>query len=163
MNGSTENRTPGASEKPGRQEISLKLPVARSMIPLVKRIVDDILNNRKELALLTPEQDRLFRHRRDLSWPERARRYRLQEEVTAIERRIEEALAELASLGVQLIDGEQGRVGFQTIVNGRAAFFSWQPGDEGIDFWHFPEEMTRHAIPTSWSKAPAGKRSTKKA
>src|SRR5438874_12645796 len=102
MNGSTENRAHGASEKPGRRETPLNLPTARSMLPLVERILGDILHDQKNLDKLLPEQNQLDRHRRDLSWPERARRYRLQDEVAGTERHLQDALAELASLGLQL-------------------------------------------------------------
>jgi hypothetical protein len=153
MNGSTENRTPGASEKPGRKETSLNLATARSMLPLVQRIVDDILRDRNQLAQLMPEQNRLDRYRRDLGWPERARRYQVREEVTLTERRLEESFTELASLGLQLLDDNEGRVGFPTIVNGRRAFFSWKPGDEGIGYWQFPDDTIRRAIPASWTKS----------
>jgi hypothetical protein len=153
MNGSTENRAHGASEKPGRRETTLSLATAASMLPLVRRILDDILHDQKHLAGLLPEQNRLDRHRRDLSWPERARRYQIQAEVSGTEQHLQESLSELAGLGLQLLDGDEGRVGFPTIVNGRRAFFSWQPGDEGIDYWQFPDETTRRSVPASWRKA----------
>jgi hypothetical protein len=153
MNESTENRLPGASEKPGPRETTLSLTTAQSMLPLVRRIVDDILQDQKNLARLMPERNRLDRQRRDLSWPERARRYQIQEEVAGCERHLEEALAELANLGLQLLDGDEGRVGFPTVVNGRRAFFSWQPNDDGIVFWQFPDEARRRKVPASWTKA----------
>ena len=153
MNGSTENRAHGASEKPGRRETTLNLPTSRSMLPLVERIVGDILSAQKSLEQLLPQQNQLERHRRELSWPERSRRYRLQDEIAGTEKHLQDALAELATLGLQLLDGEIGRVGFPTIVNGRRAFFSWQPGDDGIQFWQFPEESTRRPVPATWNKS----------
>jgi hypothetical protein len=153
MNGSTENRAPGASEKPGRRETTLNLATARRMLPLVQRIVNDILVNQEQLARLMPEQNRLDRQRRQLTWPERARRYQVREEVALTERHLEEALAELAGLGLQVLEGEHHRVGFPTIVNGRPAFFCWQPGDEGIGYWQFPDEAVRRTIPASWTKS----------
>jgi hypothetical protein len=152
MNGSAENRASGASEKPERRENNLKLATARSMLPLVERIVGDILQSQVRLTQLMPEQDRLDRRRRELDWPDRARRYQVHEEISEAERRHAEALAELASLGLQLVDSDAGRVGFPTIVNGRRAFFSWQPGDDGIAHWQFPDEAVRRAIPASWNK-----------
>jgi hypothetical protein len=123
------------------------------MLPLVRRILDDILHDQKQLAGLLPEQNRLDRHRRDLSWPERARRYQIQAEVSSAEQHLQESLSELAGLGLQLLDADEGRVGFPTIVNGRRAFFSWQPRDERIDYWQFPDETTRRAVPVSWRKS----------
>ena len=51
-----------------------------------------------------------------------------------MEARLQEARTELDDLGVALVDGEAGQVGFPTIVNNRRAFFSWRADDEGIDF-----------------------------
>jgi hypothetical protein len=73
--------------------------------------------------------------------------------VSAAEQHLHESLSELAGLGLQLLDADEGRVGFPTIVNGRRAFFSWQPGDERIDYWQFPDETTRRAVPVSWRKS----------
>src|SRR5437667_10619403 len=101
MNGSTENRASGASEKPGRRETNLNLATARSMLPLVQHIIDDILQSQNRLTQLMPEQDRLDRRRRELNWPDRARRYQVRDEVADTERHLEGALAELASLGLQ--------------------------------------------------------------
>jgi hypothetical protein len=127
------------------------------MLPLVRRIVDDILQDQGQLTRLMPEQNRLERHRRELGWPERARRYQIQEEVAGTERRLEASFAELASLGLQLLDADVGRVGFPTIVNGRRAFFCWQPGDDAIGHWQFLDDTVRRTIPSSWTK-PSGVR-----
>lgn len=153
MNGSTENMAHGSFEKPGRQATLLNLATARKMVPLVQRIVEDVLRSQQTIATLLPERSRLDRHRRDLSWPERARRYRLQEEMAAAERQRDEAVAELAHLGLALVDPAEGRVGFPTVVNSRPAYFSWCPGEVAIHFWHFPGESVRRPIPASWAKS----------
>jgi hypothetical protein len=153
MNGSTENAAHGAFEKPGRRETLLNLATAQRMLSLVQRIVADILRNHRRLAQLLPEQTRLHRQRRTLTWPERSRRYQVQEEVAAAEREVQDAVAELGNLGVALLDADEGRVGFPTVVNGRRAFFSWRHGEKGVRFWHFPEEAVRQPIPAAWEKS----------
>jgi hypothetical protein len=122
------------------------------MLPLVKQIVDDLLTNQKHLAGLHLEQERLDRQKRDLSWPERSRRYEVQEQVAAGDKNLQSALAELTSLGLVLVDLAVGRIGFPTVVNSRRAFFSWQHGEGDITHWHLPEEEERHTIPASWAK-----------
>ena len=72
--------------------------------------------------------------------------------MAAEESNLLEAMAELEVLGVALVDPETGRVGFPTIVNERPAFFSWQPGEETLKYWHFGSELVRRAIPASWAK-----------
>ena len=153
MNGSTENRAQGASEKPGRRPTVLNLATARRMLPLVQRVVSDVVHSWRRLAQLRPEQNRLDRQRRTLAWPERCRRYQIREDVADAERVLQGALAELTSLAVVLLDPVLGQVGFPTVVNNRQAFFSWQLGEEALNHWHFPEETVRRPIPATWAKA----------
>jgi hypothetical protein len=150
MNGSRGNKAFDASEKPDRGEVFLSLGTAQRMLPLVQRIVEDILTNQKTLDSLMPEQERLCRQRRQLAWPERQRRYGLQEEITRAERNLEEAHEEMQVLGLTLLDPEIGRVGFPTLVNDRRAFFSWRPGEDGLHSWHFAEESLCRPIPSAW-------------
>jgi hypothetical protein len=150
MNGSRENMASGAPEKPNRRGRVISLVTARRMLPLVQRIVTDVLSRQTSLDLLHPEQSHLDRNKRTLSWPQRQRRYHLREEIAGAEHGLEAALAELQELGVELLDPAVGRVGFPTVVNDRPAYFSWQPGEEGIQGWHFAEESKCRPIPPSW-------------
>ncbi len=152
MSGFPGNTASNASERPDRRESAMNLLTARRMLPLVQRIVQDILNDHKTLKRLQPEQDRLDRQRRDLRWPERQRRYQLHEEITGVERHLQEAYQELQGLCLALLDEDVGRIGFPTIVNDRRAYFSWRPGEETIRFWHFAEESVCRPIPASWLK-----------
>src|SRR5262245_33453752 len=114
----------GSSPKSRRKEVNIDLTTARQMLPLVKSIVTDIVDAQQQLNRLHPEQASLDRHRHDLVWAERERRYRLHEEVQAAERRLKAALSELGDLGLSVIDREHGRVAFPTRMNGRPAVFS---------------------------------------
>jgi len=152
MNGFKGNMASGAFEKPERGDTLLSLTSSQRMVPLVSRIVRDILVVRGELVRLVPEQEALDRKRHSLPWPDRSRRYRLQEEIAAAERSLDQSLAELDHLGVVLVNPEAGMVGFPTVVNGRKAFFSWKPGEETLTYWHFSGETVRRMIPASWSK-----------
>ncbi len=147
MNGSKGYQASDASEKP---EVVLSLRMVQRMLPLVQRIVDDILTRQRNLSRLLPEESRLDRERRQLDWPARQRRYRLKEEVAGVEHDLQGAKDELGELGVTLLDCERGRVGFPTMVNNRRAYFSWQPGDESLHSWHFAEECTCRPIPQAW-------------
>ncbi len=121
-------------------------------MPLVQRIAQEILHHRQQISILLPEQEALDRQRRSLAWPERARRYRLSEEIAGCEQSILHAQSELESLGLGLLDMELVRVGFPTLVNNRRAFLSWQPGDEGIQYWNYASDGNRQPIPVSWMK-----------
>jgi hypothetical protein len=153
MNGSTENRAWDAPEKSTKQKVVLNLGTARKMLPLVARIVGDILDLNQRLHLLAPEQAHLDRQRRTLDWASRSRRYQLREEVNEAESLLKAARLELEQLGVALLDPGKGQVGFPTVVNGHLAFFSWIPGDEGLRHWHFAGEASRHTIPASWKES----------
>jgi len=153
MNGPTGNAASNASERPNRREVALNLVTSRRMLPLVQRILTDLLAYQKAAKQLLPEMDRLDRQRHDLAWPERQRRYRVREEMEQADRKIQEALGELDELGVVLLDEDAGRVGFPTIVNDRRAFFSWRMGEEGLRSWHFIEESVLRPIPPAWHKA----------
>ena len=153
MNGSKENAAYGAFEKPQRQETVLNLATAQRMLPLVQRIITDLLQNQLRLNQLLPEQTRLDRQKRFLDWPERCRRYQIHEEIAAAERNLQDAKAELAFLGITLVDSGEGRIGFPTLVNGHKAYFSWRQGEENVSFWHFADETTRRSIPASWEKS----------
>jgi hypothetical protein len=152
MNGSTDNAAFNASEMPERRDIVLNLHTARRMLPLVQRVADDIVISHKVLERLQPEQQRLDRHKRDLVWLERQRRYQVHEEIRVANARLQGALEELRDLGLTLLEPETGRIGFPTLVNDRRAFFSWQPGEETLHSWQFAEEMVRRSIPSAWWK-----------
>ena len=79
MSGFPGNTASNAYERPDRRETAMNLLTARRMLPLVQRIVADILSHQKSLERLQPEQERLDRQRRDLRWPQRQRRYQLQD------------------------------------------------------------------------------------
>jgi hypothetical protein len=150
MNNPTGNTASNAFDKPGRADAVLSLGMSRLMLPLVQRIVKDILAARRDLAGLRPQLAELNRHRQELSWPDRWRRYHLQEELAFDELYLQQAIGELENLGVALIDAATGQVGFPTLVNGRRAFFSWLEGEDGVCYWHFAGDSHRRRVPPSW-------------
>jgi hypothetical protein len=157
MNGFTEPGTSDASEGLAYHDRILTWDTSFAMLPLVGRIAADVRRLHGELARLVPERDRLERERRTLAWPERARRYELAEVVAATEKDYADARAELEVVGVALLDPAVGLVGFPTVVNDRPAFFSWQPDEEGLNFWNFAGDTVRRPVPSDWTK-PARER-----
>src|SRR5262245_37789393 len=134
MSGFTEYQASGASDLGGRPDAVLTWETAQRMLPLVRRIVTDIVHLVDRVAAIEPEKERLDRHRHDLVWPERQRRYQLTEELGRAITELQNARLELDSLGVVLLDAELGLVGFPTLVNNQRAFFSWKPSEEGVEF-----------------------------
>jgi hypothetical protein len=120
------------------------------MLPLVRRIGDDVLDANRCLARILPELETLDRKRRQLPWPQRQRRYHLQEQVTHHESRLEETLAELEVLGIVLLNPLEVRLGFPTVVNNRRAYFVWRPGEHNLRQWQFSGENQLRAVPSNW-------------
>lgn len=164
MNGFSKKASRPAKPS-SKTEPLFELPVVCRMLPLIQRIAQEIADTEHRLGILRGEQDRLERQRRNLEWPERKRRYQIQEEITDADKRRRNAVSELEGLGVALVDGELGLVGFPTIVNNKLAFFSWMLGEDTVKFWHYGgDEGRRRTIPDSWSRQTparaAGKRSS---
>lgn len=151
------DRAAGARGKSRRKMQPVDLPTVRRMLPLVQRIVSDLVQDHKELNRYTFEQEGLDRDKRDLTWPERERRYAVQGEVARLQTRLEDEQRELDQLGAILFGSADGRVGFPTVVNGKPAFFSWQLGEDAVNFWHFDGESTRRPIPSNWNEGSQAK------
>jgi hypothetical protein len=154
---STPNRAGNSAGKPRRKEeaATLDLPTARQMLPLVRSIVSDIVTSREALSRLVPEQERLDRHRRDLVWQERQRRYQVSEEIRTAEAALTNASAELTALGVGLVDADAGEVDFPTRINGRPAAYNWKYGEDGVVHWHYAGEEQRRPVPTDGDQPAA--------
>jgi hypothetical protein len=149
---STPNRATNPADKPRKKAVSLDLTTARQMLPLVRSIVVDIVASRQAIAKLTPEQERLDRHRRDLVWLERERRYQVTDEIAAAEKTLTNAVGELSGLGVNLVDDLIGEVDFPTKINGRPAAFTWKFGEEAVRHWHYQGEDQLRPIPADWEQ-----------
>jgi hypothetical protein len=121
------------------------------MLPLVRRIVADAVSAKEEIDRSAPELDQLQRHRRDLSWPERQRRYRLEEQTMQARQSLTEAEAELGGLGVELVDPITGEIAFPTRVNGREAAYSWRVSESEVVFWRYDNENLRRPVPDEGS------------
>jgi hypothetical protein len=144
-------RASNSSKSSAKTEIILDLPTVCKMLPLVQRIVAELMAIEQQHTQLLGEQESLDENRRNLSWPERKRRYDIQDDIDRAERGRRDLVSELEGLGITVVDAAFGRIGFPTIVNTKPAFFSWQPGEEEVNFWHFAGDSSkRRPIPASW-------------
>jgi hypothetical protein len=164
MSGFTEKQASGAFDQEGALDTVLSLETSQAMLPLVQRIVTDLIEQHRQMDLLDKELQQLDKLRRSLDWPRRARRYQLQEELTSREASLRETAAELEALGLVLLDERAGLIGFPTRVNHRSAYFTWQPGDQGVLYWMFPGGPARNPIPEHWNNPEpvAPKRKTRR-
>ena len=155
MSGFIENRASGASEQSGSPERVLTWQASKAMLPLVSRIAHDLAASNERLEALYAELAFLEKNRRALDWPRRRRRYQLDDDVAAAEAEARSLGAELEALGVALLDGSCGLVGFPTRVNDRAAFFSWMPGEGELSWWNYAGDRNRRRVPDDWTRPPA--------
>jgi hypothetical protein len=101
---------------------------ANAMLPLVRRIVQDItqlahrLRGTQEImARLAPESEEMiaaegeFEHGRE---------------------QMTELVTELRSLGIELKDFFLGLVDFPCLMDGREVYLCWRQGEPEIAFWH---------------------------
>jgi hypothetical protein len=114
---------------------------AELTLPLVRKIVRDILDTTREMRLFTndlggvvPESDRI----RQMS------------------RNIEGFMGELEELGCYYKDWDFiiGLVDFPAVINGREVFLCWRSDEEKIKFYHGVEEgfSGRKLIPEDYFK-----------
>jgi hypothetical protein len=129
-----------------------QLQQAEAMLPLVSHIMEDVQNCWQHLLVLEKEQDDLDKRRRDLSWPERSRRYQVSDEIAGGQGRLRDAALELEQLNVVLVDPVYGECAFPTLVQGRKAYFVWRVGADSVKWWCFANEPQRRVIPESWRK-----------
>src|SRR6516162_2909095 len=76
--------------------------------PAVLRSPTDILAHQEKLTELYTERDTLDRNRQTLAWPERSRRYQVNEEIARVEGELRAVLVELDGLGLTLLNPAEG-------------------------------------------------------
>ena len=130
--------------------VNFNLAQAERMLPLVAHVTEDLQARWGRIAKLEREQADLDRRRLKLSWPERARRYDLNDEIALERHGLNSDLAELETLEVVLVDPGHGEIAFPTIIQGKRAFYVWRVGSENVNWWCFANEPQRHGIPVSW-------------
>jgi len=107
---------------------------ANRTLPLVRRIMADIVEENERLQELLPAlketRARVRRHPAALPQLEH-----LRQEVAGISARLEDYLAELRQVGC-VFKGPQGLVDFYSMRDGKPVFLCWRFGEDEIRFWH---------------------------
>ena len=107
---------------------------ATQMLPLVRRIVEDIVvavgrwrERIREFELVTAS---VTSHAPD------PRAVELEREAGAIAAEVDRFVRELTALGIELKDYESGLVDFPAERDGRLVYLCWRLGEEKVQFWH---------------------------
>lgn len=133
-----------------KSEYRFTIDQANAMLPLVRSIASDISDVFRDVTGRRSDLHRLLR-KGSLSSGQlyddevAESRADLQEEYDRIWRFREE----LESLGVLLRNSETGYIEFPTLIAGKEAFFSWEPGEEKIQHWRFADSPpgTKKSLP----------------
>jgi len=105
---------------------------ANQTLPLVRRIVGDIVSTHQRLLGLIDE----YRAYDPDSEVLKARRRELEEEMRELTDRVNGFVAELGEIGAEFKDFEDGLVDFHGRLDGRAVLLCWKLGEESVEWWH---------------------------
>ena len=103
------------------------LKEAASTLPLVKRIVSDIVKTHAQASVLRQRVETLSGGK-ELT--------QAQQELDRSIEQLQEFVDELANVGAELKDFESGLVDFVGRHDGRDVYLCWKLGEETITHWH---------------------------
>lgn len=113
---------------------------ANRMLPLVRAIVEDIVDLNHDLSdrkqrLEDLRSDHGAAHSRDDD-PYAEEVEQMQRELELDSGRLKEFVRELEDLGLQIKDRDKGLVDFPTVIDGKDAFLCWSLGEPEVAYWH---------------------------
>ena len=111
------------------------LAEANRTLPLVKRIVADILSLHPKWRDLVSRYE-LVAAQAKPDWGESAEQLRLRTEIEVAARDINDYLLELEQIGCVFKGFDQGLVDFYGKLEGKEIFWCWKQGEERIEHWH---------------------------
>lgn len=107
---------------------------ANRMLPLVRRIVEDIVQDyarwREQVGVL----EVVAAGRRGDSPPDEAQK--VEQDTQRLASDIEKYVQELRKLGVDFKGFEEGLVDFPSHIDGRPVYLCWKLGEESVEHWH---------------------------
>ena len=107
---------------------------ANRTLPLVRRIVEDIVKQHRQWREKILELDLVASSSRADEPHERAAQ--LEREAQALAQELDGYQRELEDLGIQLKDRRQGLVDFPSELGGRRVLLCWRLGEAEVQFWH---------------------------
>lgn len=105
---------------------------ANRTLPLVRRVVSDIVSTHRRLVSLAEEYRTLAA---DPSVSP-VRRVQIERELSELSEAVNAFLAELTDIGVLFKGFEGGLVDFCGTLDGRPVFLCWKLGEESIEWFH---------------------------
>lgn len=108
---------------------------ANRTLPLVRRIVDDIVAEHPKWKDLVGRYEVAAANARP-EWGESPEQQGLRHQIDRVAERINGYVAELEGIGCQLKGFEQGLVDFYGRHEGRLVCLCWQRGEPAVTHWH---------------------------
>lgn len=121
---------PQPAKKAIRRRPIFTLEKANRAIPLVKRVVGDIVKQHKKVCHL---EEKCHMRRPDVSDEEQERLAR--QYGVALER-LRDLAEELSAIGCELKDWRRGLIDFPAMYQGREVDLCWRLGEERVEYWH---------------------------
>lgn len=107
---------------------------ANRMLPLVRRIVEDIVQDyarwREQVGVL----EVVAAGRRGDSPPDEAEK--VEQDTQRLAGDIERYVGELRELGVEFKGFDEGLVDFPAELDGRTVYLCWKLGEDAVEHWH---------------------------
>ena len=113
--------------RPSRPKRRFTVSQANSALPLVRRIVGDIVKTHGQVLRLQAEIERSANAK-----DQAATQTQLDQSVT----RLEDFVEELSEVGCELKDYQVGLIDFVGRHQSRDVYLCWKLGEEQIGFWH---------------------------
>jgi hypothetical protein len=114
--------------KPSRSKRRFTLQQANSTLPLVSRIVADIVRIHRDFASKQAQIERMPANSKN--------RAPVEAEIEAISEKLNRLVGELTGVGCELKDPQTGLIDFIGRHQGRDIYLCWKQGEESIGFWH---------------------------
>ena len=111
--------------KPTKSRRRFTLQQANKALPLVTRIVRDIVNTHERATQLQAKLEEST-----------GRESALQSQLDSALEQLQDYVDELGSIGVELKDYESGLIDFPGRHQGRDIYLCWKLGEEKITHWH---------------------------
>ena len=126
---------PGVPADPSTSVKVFTVAQANSTLPLVSRIVSDVVAEHPRWRQLVAEYEvAALSSRPDTG--ETAEQQRLRVDIDAVARRIDGYARELRAVGCQLKNYEDGTIDFYARHHDRLVLLCWRLGEEAVAHWH---------------------------
>jgi hypothetical protein len=117
------------------------LEEAQALLPRVKPIVAELQLAYAKMRAAALQVGAMVEHVGEAKVdtpenPDRAKYWALVHEAREGEERVQHLVDELAFLGAEIKDFEQGLLDFRTRRDGQTVYLCWKAGEDRIAFWH---------------------------